>query len=145
MSDAWGAERIEQMRQLAATGLSAAQIATKMNIPTSRSAVIGAANRHGVTLKGRPCPGGIRGVRNAQPRRILPRKPVQFRSPVEEAEPVVPTGESTVAYGQKANVVDVSGCRWPVEGEGFATMFCNAGRQEASQYCARHHRLARGR
>jgi hypothetical protein len=139
MSDAWGAERVEQMRQLAACGLSAAQIATKMTIPTSRSAVIGAANRHGVTLTAR-----AHGMSKPQPRRILARKPVQYK-PVEKAEPVVPTGESTVAYGEKATIVDVSGCRWPVEGEGYATMFCNANRREASQYCARHHQLARSR
>ena len=133
--------RLPELQALAAKGLSASMIAREMRLP-SRSAVIGAAYRHGVALNGN----NNQGERERKPRkprsRGKPSKPMSFQvGPPTDPTPVVPAQESSVASGEPASIVDVKGCLWPISGEGYATLFCN-GKKTRGPYCAHHWRIS---
>ena len=56
--------------------------------------------------------------------------------PVQHARSANQIGEATTAV-PLFELAD-NGCRWPVAGEGRATLFCGAGRDGHRSYCRQH-------
>lgn len=110
-------QRTERIKLLAYDGWSAGTISARMG--TTRSAIIGHANRHSIRLTGKPT--GIKGKMH-QP----------IRSPLMDASP----NDPPLAGSTPTALIDTTGCRWPVEGG-----FCNGGIHNKS-YCATHYKKA---
>ena len=104
---------LESIKALMASGLSRAEIGNRLGM--SRSAVSGLVFRmqHAV-LPPRPKP--VQHVRSA--------KKVAASEPATTAVPLLELADHA--------------CRWPVAGEGRATLFCGAGRDGHRSYCRQH-------
>lgn len=126
---AWTDERVEQLKELWAEGLSASQIANKMGGVT-RNAVIGKVHRLG--LAGRATP--------AAPK---PKVVQHFDEPAQKS----PTyGLDSLYPGlDKPTVSSIDGnqCKWPVgdpTSEDFH--FCGQPSSNGKPYCAYHSQVA---
>src|SRR5262245_1371825 len=114
----WGAEQVQQLRVLAAQGLTASQIA--FAIGTGRSAVIGKMRRNDIPLM------GASGPRQRPERVAMPTKPAALVSEPVAPEPSEPVSVRDVARGQ---------CHWPVTSDA-PWMYCGA--RTTGTYCAQH-------
>ena len=82
---------------------------------------------------------------------VLKRGQVPHHSAAGRAA-VAPAGTGVIAAansavftgGQGVPLAECRECRWPVAGEGIATLFCDAPRATGSSYCPGHKRLAGG-
>lgn len=126
---AWTEDRVEQLKQLWAEGLSASQIANKMGGVT-RNAVIGKVHRLG--LAGRATP--------AAPK---PKAVTQYDDPITKS----PTYglENLYAGIDKPTVSSIGGsqCKWPIgdpTSEDFH--FCGQPSNHGKPYCAYHSQVA---
>lgn len=127
---------------LSVSGKSAGQIGKLLGI--TRHAAIGVLWRH--KLKN--------GYVVANPRKlVLPRKPARPKAvdiqaatpepvpvPAPDAPPIMPI-LSLVPAAIPCGIVDVTGCRWPVETDWAVIggyLFCNAHRENPKPYCDHH-------
>ncbi len=139
----WTPERIEQLRNGVASGLSCSQIAAEIGV--TRNAVIGKIHRLGLS-PGRPaaparsCPPRARQPRSSPQRQFLrlmfaPAPGVAG----EDAEPM------PVESMQRCSLLDLAPdkCRWPV-GDPCAADFAYCGNQAVAgfSYCDGHARMA---
>lgn len=126
---AWTDDRVEQLKQLWAEGLSASQIANKMGGVT-RNAVIGKVHRLG--LAGRATP--------AAPK---PKITSKFEEPVSKSTNL---GLDQLYPGlDKPTVSSIGGnqCKWPIgdpTSEDFH--FCGQPAVDGKPYCAYHSQIA---
>ena len=143
----WTDEAVETLKRLATDGLSASVIAATLGAE-SRNAVIGKANRIGVTLH------GGRGGRAPAPDRpgtgrAQPAPTVRSRSPAPtleaERRPAWTFAHAEVGDMRRVRFADMreTACRWPLgdpkSGE-FA--YCGLKAAEGRAYCAGHCRMA---
>ncbi len=103
---------IESIKALLGAGLSRAEIGNRLGM--TRSAVSGLVFR-------------------MQHAAVPPPRP----KPVQQAKPVRPAKKPATTAVPLLKLADHA-CRWPVAGEGRATLFCGAGRDGHRSYC-RHH------
>lgn len=134
LSTAWTPERIDELREYAAQGLTAAQIAYRMK-PFTELAIVGRCARLGIELgvKQPPKPKGRRvqvEVEEGDPMfGVAPPAREDAWNPINGAEPV--------------HLVDAlnSQCTWPI-GEGSTGMCCGRAKGEKLPYCPEHTALA---
>lgn len=144
MDFAWTEERVDQLKQLWADGRSAAQIAAEFG-GLSRSAVLGKIHRLGLHRAPKPrarpwIESGIsehtyyRRHRKSNSRPSL-SQPEAFKLDVVQFMAAIAEPEAG-----KVTLLDLEShhCRFPVSGEGLATLFCGDDRLEPHSYCARH-------
>lgn|SRR5574341_775395 len=143
---AWTEERIEFVLAAWAEGKSAGVIAAE--IGTTRNTVVGKLHRERIR----------RGLFVARPKSgtVLPKRPPSPRAvptlamvpaiavPDDEPSPVI---VPDVAGGAPCSIIDVTGCKWPVEAAPHMPgghLFCNAARPLNQSYCAAHQARAVG-
>ncbi|MGV6801281.1 MAG: GcrA family cell cycle regulator [bacterium] len=140
---AWTDDRVEQLKQLWAEGLSASQIANKMGGVT-RNAVIGKVHRLG--LSGRATPAKPQLTRKKTATRPTTQKlglrETRLRPIINEPEFLEPL---VLDSGDKATVstLNKNMCRWPVgdpSSENFH--FCGQASAAGKPYCAYHAHMA---
>lgn len=130
----WTDERIEQLKPLWLSGMSAAQCADRLGV--SRNAIIGKVTRLGLC---RPARTSLVRLTNRMRKRPMP---------LEVAEELLADGVTDLPPDQSEFAVpfmDVKHeqCRWPLGDPRSASfMVCGAGKMQESPYCARHHRIA---
>lgn len=147
----WTDDRVQQLKRLWGTGLSASQIAAEMDCGISRGAVIGKANRLG--LSGRTPgvkPGSIRKPRDTYSQITL--RPVRSRIAAALAQAVAvdidpqPQHEAEIIpFAPRCALVDLTdtNCHWPIGEPNEADFhFCGGKALDGVPYCARHVRLA---
>lgn len=131
----WTDDRVEQVKNLWAEGLSASQIARVIGGVT-RNAVIGKIHRLG--LVGRASPS-----RSARPR--LPMAPnVSVRARIPEA-PVVVEDPLVLEDGAHATILTINDrmCRWPIgDPSEHEFHFCGRAPKAGLPYCEGHARKA---
>ena len=132
----WTPEAEQQLRDLAATGLSARQIAIQMGAAT-KNTVIGKANRLGVQL-------GIK--RGDSKPKIAASKPLRTEAPkvnIRASVPVpkiIPVPVDIPADGVRLVDIGHGQCRWPLgDPKSEAFRFCGAHAERT--YCPHHHAL----
>ncbi len=144
----WTDEAVETLKRLAIEGRSASAIAATLGVE-SRNAVIGKANRIGVTLRGgrggRAPASDRSGAASCPP----PATAAQGRSPAPALE-AAPRRAWTFADAEVGDMRRVrlsdmrdSACRWPLgdpRSGDFA--YCGLKAAESRAYCAGHCRLA---
>lgn len=143
----WTDERVTQLRDYWAQGLSASQIAARIGGIT-RNAVIGKAHR--LNLASRPSPiqsGGGRSRPRARPKPVTttaegrdpaPLKGVSVDAEVERAIEIVSKARPTVA-----GAVGNSSCEWPIGNPGEPQFhFCGEPALEGRPYCGEHCAMA---
>ena len=128
----WTDERIEQLRKLWGSGLSAAQIAMTLG-GVNRNGVIGKAHRLGLSNPKRvqPVP------KRAEPGRL--RNPTRLVVIRNGTDPGLPKVQSAAPSPGGVAFMDLERhhCRWPVDAQ-----FCGADAVESKPYCGRHLRMA---
>ena len=129
----WTDERVEQLKQLWAEGLSASQIARQLGGVT-RNAVIGKVHRLG--LAGRATPARAERPRLQVARRtVRPRPAPIIQVPIIEKDPVVDE------FGRKTTVLTISDrmCKWPIGDPSTSDFhFCGHPPKAGSPYCEAH-------
>jgi len=146
----WTDARVEHLKALWLSGLSATQVAAALGGVT-RNAVIGKLHRLGVAGRGTASPPGERPpMRAGARRRAAAPRPLRMAPPTvrqANATPVRPavTPDAPDARPGVADLVLLGrhACRWPI-GDPAADDFGFCGRPalEAGPYCADHHRRA---
>jgi GcrA cell cycle regulator len=120
----WTAERVETIKSLWGTGLSAAQIASRLGASLSRSAVLGKVHRLGLP-------------RATEPRRTLGRPAVTSKPATPKAE----TPPAGLFLGVKMENLTRTHCRYPEGDPVIDITFCGQPRDGASSYCAHHRKI----
>lgn len=136
----WSEERNARLSQLAADGLSGAQIARALGEGLSRQAVIGRARRMGIQLhgnKGRHQAAGVRGatkrLRDRSKPHLRPRS-----GPVVIIEPPLPSDCHPVTLMDRTP----QQCTWVIgDTKGPETMQCGAPRVGEGSWCLYHRAL----
>ena len=141
---AWTDDRVEQLKQLWADGLSASQIASKMGGVT-RNAVIGKVHRLG--LSGRATPAKPQTGRKTDRPSALPRK--SFADAETDIKPVIPEPEFleplVLDTGDNATMTTLNKnmCKWPIgDPSSDEFHFCGQSTAKSKSYCAYHAHLA---
>jgi GcrA cell cycle regulator len=135
---AWTPDTEQRLRDLAATDISARQIADEMGA-TSRNAIIGKAHRLGVKIRGsaRRSAALPKPVACPVERRAAPKRPQEARKMMVVPSPVPPPVCDPV------RLVDIRAhqCRWPLgDPKEEAFRFCGAPAERS--FCPHHHALA---
>lgn len=123
MKQSWTEEMVVALCRGYAAGDSAGQIAKDMACGVTRNAVIGKAGRLGLTSQRRP----PQQARLAAPRTRQSKPPAR-----QEALPVPVTLFDLEPHH----------CRYPIDGEGAATLFCAAEKHLKHSYCVKHLHIA---
>jgi GcrA cell cycle regulator len=148
----WTLDREELLKKLHKEGLSASQIAariTSTGFECSRNAVIGKANRMGLTGGDKP----RRSTRCPKPRRkpkvggainlvFGGRKSAKL---FLEAEPFVAGPELVIPEAERKSIqtLEENDCRWPIGDPQHADFhFCGKAKEPGLVYCAHHARRA---
>ncbi len=119
----WTEEKVETLRRLWGSGMTAAQIAEKLGEGVSRNAVIGKAHRLGLSAGG---------AKNAKPK---PRK--------KAAEKAKPAATKTRAGKKSDELPWQRRCQWPHGHPGEPDFhFCGAEAVAGRPYCAEHCAIA---
>ena len=127
---AWTDERVEQLKQLWADGLSASQIANRMGGVT-RNAVIGKVHRLG--LAGR-----------ATPTAPMPKSVATAHFESETRSPAFSLESLSLGDDRPTvSTIGASQCKWPI-GDPAADdfHFCGQSTSSGKPYCAYHSQLA---
>jgi GcrA cell cycle regulator len=149
----WSDDRVEQLKKLWESGLSASQIAAELGNVT-RNAVIGKVHRLGLSGRAKsPSSSAIPRQRKARPVQPMMRisRPVSrgntalaqaFDMDVE-ADPI--SHDNVVPMSQRKTLLELSEatCHWPV-GDPSSTefYFCGGKALGGLPYCAHHSRIA---
>lgn len=136
----WSEERAERCAEMWKAGESAGTIANELGM--TRNAVIGKVHRMGLHRRQRKLPlivakpaRGIGGLKLARIRAAKPRKAKILAAITDLAPEIVP---NPVNFEQLA----AHHCRWPVDGAGWAMLYCGGDAVDGLPYCGRHCRLA---
>lgn len=137
--DLWTAERIAQLKQLVAEGLSGAQIARRMGAGLTRNAVIGKAYRLGLTNRARPARRGRKANRNRKMNKIREGK-VKKESIVARllsTSTPLPSDDSTDIARTTVADREPHQSRWVV-GDPVEMRMCGDERVLGLPYCRKH-------
>ncbi len=144
---AWTDERVEELKQLWAEGLSASQIANRIGGVT-RNAVIGKVHRLGLSGRATPAaPSRGRHIELAKPAREPSEVTVQraerpYTETVGEGPVVEP---AMLSGGEPATVSTLSRnmCKWPIGDPAMEDFhFCGQPASAGKPYCAHHCEVA---
>ena len=128
----WTDERIAELRELNAQGLSNSKIAAAMNL--TRNAVIGKKGRLGITHTHNIHGGGARWPRAPRPKRTTP-----FRRYVEKVETHFSPAEPPEMGVLDIMQLEPHHCRFPVDGAGLF-FYCGVPHNNSARpYCPFHH------
>lgn len=143
-SSKWTPEREQLVRSLWGAGLSAGQIAARLNCGLSRNAVIGKLHRLGLTDadRGKASKDAMQVIRRIKSKPKPPRpKRTPFRPPILPVEPYKMGPEPVVPEAERRSVSEVldGQCRWPI-GDPLKPdfHFCNGRQIEGQSYCFHH-------
>ena len=149
----WSDDRVEQLKKLWESGLSASQIAAELGAVT-RNAVIGKVHRLGLSGRAKtPASTAPRPRKAPRPAQHMMRvsRPVSRGNTalahvfeVEmESDPIA--HDNVVPMSQRRTLVELNEatCRWPI-GDPSSTefFFCGGKSLHALPYCAQHSRIA---
>lgn len=143
LTSPWSEERIQQLRALWDTGLSASKIARQLGL--SKNGVVGKAHR--LKLPGRPSPINMRGQRlSPMERRAqkLAAALVECRPPRAEEPQALPTAAEPayrLRWGRPRPKARIAACQFiEADKEHYTDADkCGAAALEHSAYCAHHH------
>jgi GcrA cell cycle regulator len=149
----WSDDRVEQLKKLWESGLSASQIAAELGNVT-RNAVIGKVHRLGLSGRAKsPATAAPRQRKTARPAQHMMRvaRPVSRGNTAlahvfeveAEADPV--TFDNVVPMSQRRSLLELNEatCHWPVGDPSTADFFfCGGKALSGLPYCAQHSRLA---
>lgn len=150
---AWTEDKVEKLKELWGTGLTAAQIAETLG-GVSRNAVIGKANRLGLSKPGRPrtqkTAAAAPATAEAKPAKApaAPSRPVAEkpapRKPVQRpAEPTVEHMSPPPRRASKGKIPSHRRCQWPIGHPGDDDFhFCEHESLATKPYCEFHCRMA---
>lgn len=153
----WTDQRIADLRQLYADGLSSSQIANELGGGLTRNAIIGKVTRLGLTRLTHPSSANRPPhLRHRKPppstKRISPTKSTHHTrvaawrmAPVVEQPPVPDVTDSAMPIGKRCTIFELTEetCRWPTGHPGEPDFFfCGAKRLEGRPYCSYHCRVA---
>lgn len=148
----WTDDRVEQLKKLWESGLSASQIAAELGNIT-RNAVIGKVHRLGLS-------GRAKSTSSAAPRQRKPRPAanmIRMSRPISrgntalahaydvEVEPDPIAFDNVVPMSQRRTLLELTEdtCHWPIGDPTSPEFFFCGGKSLASQpYCAHHSRIA---
>ena len=140
----WTLKAEQQLRDLAATGLSASQIAIQMGAAT-RNTIIGKAHRLGVKIgkPTRPAKPTVAAYRRAAPKlqqeaRKMPVAAVSLVLPLPPPPP--PSPAPSPDGGVRLMDIRDGQCRWPI-GDPKSADFVFCGAPAERSFCPHHHRL----
>jgi GcrA cell cycle regulator len=147
----WTLDREDLLKKLHGEGLSASQIATRITatgFDVTRNAVIGKANRLGLTGDGKP----RRSTRSARKPRRKPNPGINMvfggRKSAKlflDAEPFTPGPEMVIPEAERRGIDGLTEeqCRWPIGDPQHADFhFCNGVKVPGLSYCEHHCRRA---
>lgn len=134
----WTDERVEQLKEMHAAGESASKIADALGGGLTRNAVIGRIHRMGLYRPTHHHPKGEKRI----PRK--PREPLKKRINLHCLDMSCAPNLPQEIVSRPLTLFDLKShhCRWPVSGDGVATLFCGADKHAEFPYCARHCRMA---
>lgn len=139
----WTEQRVERLKQLAAEGLSAGQIASALDCGLSRNAVIGKMKRLDIPFLNNHG-GRQKGSKNKTEKKM---RALHERSIIRRiAQPFLPKSEFRCDTIEPLGIeiLDLAPhhCRWPLEkgGKLGLVMYCGLDRVEGSSYCRGHRR-----
>src|SRR5947209_815651 len=148
----WSDDRVEQLKKLWESGLSASQIAAELGAVT-RNAVIGKVHRLG--LAGRAKAPSSAAPRARKPRAhshaLRPGRPsLRGNTALAQAyeldfEPQPELIDNIIPLGQRRSLLELNDetCRWPIGDPGQADFFfCGGQTITGLPYCAYHSRVA---
>jgi GcrA cell cycle regulator len=149
----WSDDRVEQLKKLWESGLSASQIAAELGNVT-RNAVIGKVHRLGLSGRAKsPATAAPRQRKTARPAQHMMRvaRPVSRGNTAlahvfeveAEADPVA--FDNVVPMSQRRSLLELNEatCHWPVGDPSTADFFfCGGKALSGLPYCAQHSRLA---
>ena len=132
----WTAERIEDLKVRALAGQAASTIAAAFGI--TRNAVLGKTNR----LKIRMGATASTSDRSHKPKRLYKRKlyPGWKPMPAQKTLPAAAPRPAQVPSCKPIGLMQLKAdsCRYIVDGEGLAAMFCGAASEKDRSYCSLH-------
>ncbi|MBM3489966.1 MAG: GcrA cell cycle regulator [Alphaproteobacteria bacterium] len=132
----WSEERVTVLRELWTTGFSARQIADRLGEGCTRNAVIGKANRLGLSQPTRSSLTRRQKQRERQlQREQIPVRPARLPDSSPPPQPVSP--------GATILALTTSTCRWPLGDPTSPDFrFCGANAKPGQPYCEAHARMA---
>jgi len=149
----WSETDIAQLRELWGKGFSASQIAKELGY--SRDAVLGRVFRLKLP-KRREAHHGQKSDRAVRPM-VSECRPAIKAAPVKKRTPKGDKSVSPDAVGAKilkseiwkplpgtspVPLMERTGCRWPIDGEAGAALFCNGAVEGSGSYCCAHEAVA---
>lgn len=148
----WTDDRVEQLKKLWESGLSASQIAAELGNIT-RNAVIGKVHRLGLSGRAKSPSSAAprqRKVRPAQNMMRISRPMLRGNTALAhvfevEAEPDPIAFDNVVPMGQRRSLLELTEdtCHWPIGDPSSTEFFFCGGKAVASlPYCAHHSRVA---
>jgi GcrA cell cycle regulator len=146
----WTLDREDLLKKLHGEGLSASQIATRITatgFDVTRNAVIGKANRMGLTGGDKPRR-STRSPRKPKPRAQRPPHYGDLRKSAKlflTAEPFTPGPELIIPEAERRGIDGLTEdqCRWPIGDPQHADFhFCNGAKVSGLSYCEHHARRA---
>lgn len=148
----WTEDRVEQLKKLWESGLSASQIAAELGNIT-RNAVIGKVHRLGLSGRAKSPSSAAPRQRKARPAPQMMRisRPMSRGNTAlahafdVEAEPDPVAFDNVVPMSQRLSLLELTEatCHWPVGDPGSAEFFfCGGKSLTGLPYCAHHSRVA---
>jgi GcrA cell cycle regulator len=150
----WNDARVQELKTLAARGLSAGQIATELHAP-SRNSVCGKGARLGIKFWAKPSNEERRATNNAEPKPVVERTAStgQNKTPpdlhaarkTEVAAEACASSGVVIPIGHRCTILSLTerSCRWPIGDPGNADFFfCGGLSIEGLPYCGCHARIA---
>ena len=148
----WSDERVEQLKKLWESGLSASQIAAELGNVT-RNAVIGKVHRLGLSGRAKSASSSAprqRKTRSSSHLLRMTRASVRGNTALAhayeiEAESAPELIENVIPIGQRRSLLELTEqtCRWPIGDPGSSDFFfCGGNTLTGLPYCAYHSRVA---
>ncbi len=134
----WTVERVAQLHQLVADGLSGGQIGAALGV--TRNTIIGKVRRLGLSLLHAKTP----------PKPRVPRKRARLPWQPKIIHQPFPTEATDLPPEPVANPVTLMQlnehtCRWPVHQDGETALFCGAAPLAGTPYCSHHNHIGHQR
>jgi GcrA cell cycle regulator len=149
----WSDDRVELLKKLWQSGLSASQIAAELGFVT-RNAVIGKVHRLGLSGRGKPVKigggeprrtGRHRAARIVYEARRTTKVAAALAELPDHPPPVTEALDNIVPFSQRLHLMELNDatCHWPVGDPSSREFFFCGGRALTSlPYCAHHSRIA---
>src|SRR5262245_53345962 len=142
----WSEAKVEELRELWASGISAGEIAKQLGRGITRNAVIGKAHRLKLERRVERQAAAPRRYPTQRRKRVLSPRLVLPDWPPRQPKPPAPPPEPPRPRPHKLTLFELrsDSCRWPAELDNPKTFwdptthFCGATALEGQPYCAAH-------